>query len=90
MVYALHSRQVFKTVITHLRLLPREVFETETRKLKFDGISFSFSGDHTGGFSKVFENGFRFRLVFVCLPRYKKIKKFRPFTPINHAHGHRF
>ena len=44
-----------------------EKFKTENCKLKFDGLSFSFSGDHTGGFSTVLENGFRSRLVFVGL-----------------------
>ena len=37
----------------------KKSFETENRKLKFDGLSFLFSG----GFSTVFENGSR--LVFV-------------------------
>ena len=45
----------------------REVFETENRKLKFDGHSFSFSGDRTDGFSKVFANGFCSRLNSVGL-----------------------
>ena len=45
----------------------RKVYETENRKLKFYGLSFSFSGDHTDGFSTVFENGFCSRLVSVGL-----------------------
>ena len=43
------------------------MFENENRKLKFDGFSFSFSGDYTGGFSTIFENGFCSRFVFVGL-----------------------
>ena len=59
--------QVLKTVKTHLWFLPQKMFENENRKLKFDGFSFSFSGDYTGGFSTIFENGFCSRFVFVGL-----------------------